>query len=460
MQPPHERSGGVDTLSPSLTDLDQRSLRERARRAIPAGCHTYSKGDDQFPSNAPGFIVSGRGCHARDPEGIDYLDWGMGLRSVLLGHAYPRITAAAIAELKRGSNFTRPSPIETELAEVLIDLVPSAEMVKLAKNGSDVTTAAVRLARAATGRPIVVFPREHPFHSFDDWFIGSTVVDAGVPEATKRLSHTFAYGDLADLEALLARLAGRVAAVVMEPATITEPPEGYLEGVRELTRREGVLLVFDEMITGFRWHERGAQALYGVVPDMSTFGKAIGNGFSVSALVGRRDVMELGGLDHDRARVFLLSATHGGETHAIAAALATIAEVRERDVVSHLWRIGRQLQNGLNAAAAEAGVGEVVSCTGYPCSPVLGFDQGGDVVAAAQLRTLFMQEMVEQRILIPYIAPSFSHGREEVERTVAAAAVALASVREVLEGAPIESRLRGEAARPVFRRFNAIEVDA
>ncbi len=438
---------------------DQTTLRERAHRAIPAGCHTYSKGDDQFPANAPAFIESGRGCLVTDPDGNEFLDWGMGLRSVLLGHAYPRVIDAVAAELHKGSNFTRPSPIETTLAEELIELIPSAEMVKLAKNGSDVTTAAVRLARAATGRPLVVFPREHPFHSFDDWFIGSTVVDAGVPEETKRLSQTFTYGDLRNLEALFERFPGQIAAVVMEPATTAPPPDGYLEGVRALTRREGAVLIFDEMITGFRWHESGAQTFYDVTPDMSTFGKAIGNGFSVSALVGRREIMELGGLNHDHARVFLLSATHGGETHAIAAALATIAEVRERDVVSHIWTIGRRLQDGLAAAARDAGVSEVMSCGGYPCSPVLSFD-AGEALRSAEVRTLFMQEMVKAGILIPYIAPSFSHGPAEVDRTVEAAAAALAPVREVLDGAPIGRYLVGEAVRPVFRRFNAVDLDA
>jgi glutamate-1-semialdehyde 2,1-aminomutase len=443
----------------ALLNTQTASLQARAHRAIPGGCHTYSKGDDQFPANAPALIASGRGCQVWGIDGVRFLDWGMGLRSVILGHAYPRVVQAATAELRRGSNFTRPSPIEVLFAEELIELIPCAEMVKLAKNGSDVTTAAVRLARAATGRELVVFPREHPFYSFDDWFIGTTLLDAGVPEATKRLSLTVPYGDVDALRELLAQRSGEVAAVIMEAATDAPPPEGYLQAVRELTRRDGVVLIFDEMITGFRWHEAGAQAYYGVTPDLATFGKALANGFSVAALVGRREIMELGGVDHNRSRVFLLSATHGGETHAIAAARATVAEIRERRVVEHIWQVGTQLQAGLEAAARDAGVSSAVRCHGYPCSPILSFD-ADDPLRSAQLQTLFLQETVAGGVLIPYIAPSLSHGMDDVERTIGVAARAFGQIREVLDGAPIDARLHGPLVKPVFRRSDAVELDA
>jgi glutamate-1-semialdehyde 2,1-aminomutase len=443
------------TSSESRQRFDRSAeLGERARRAIPAGCHTYSKGDDQFPELAPGFIVQGSGCHVVDLDGNRFLDWGMGLRAVLLGHAYPRVVEAVTREVRRGSNFTRPSPIETEVAERLIELIPCAEMVKFAKNGSDVTTAAVRLARAATGRPRVAFPKEHPFFSFDDWFIGSTVVDAGVPEPTRALSLTFAYGDLADLERLFAEHPGEIAAVVTEAATGAEPPAGFLEGVRDLTRREGAVLVFDEMITGLRWHAQGAQAYYGVTPDLATFGKALGNGYSVSALVGRRDIMELGGLDHDEPRVFLLSATHGGETHALAAARETIDEVTERDVVAHVWEIGRRLQDGLKERAAGHGLAETVRCEGYPCSPVLAF-AGEAPEHGAGLRTLFLQETIARGVLIPYVAPSFSHTEADVDVTLDAVDAAFGRVRRVVEGEPLADHLVGDHVRPVFRRFNS-----
>lgn len=443
-----------------MAPLQPSDLQARAFRAIPAGCHTYSKGADQFPANAPAFIVSGSGYEVQDPDGNAFLDWGMGLRSVILGHGHPATAEAAIAEIRRGTNFTRPSTIELETAEDLIARFPAAEMVKFAKNGSDVTTAAVRLARAHTGRDLVAFPREHPFYSFDDWFIGSTVVDAGVPEATKRLSRTFPYGDLASLEALFADNPGQIACVIMETATSAHPPEGFLEGVRRVTEREGALLIFDEMITGLRWHPQGAQALYGVTPDMATFGKAIANGFSVSALVGRRDVLELGGLHHEAPRVFLLSATHGGETHALAAARATLRVLDEEDGTARLWRIGEALQRGLNEAARRVGVGEEhFRAEGLACSPILTFD-GGDPARTAGLRTLFLQETVARGVLIPYVAPSLAHDDAAVERTCEAAEAAFGELRRVLDGEPLENLLDGPVVRPVFRRFNAVDLDA
>lgn len=434
-------------------------LRGLAHRLIPGGAHTYSKGDDQFPVNAPAFIVSGSGCRVRDPDGNEFLDWGMGLRSVILGHAYGSVLDAVRAELARGANFTRPSPIEVEVAEELIDLIPAAEMVKFAKNGSDVTTAAVRLARAATGRSLVAFPREHPFYSIDDWFIGSTVVDAGVPEETKQLSRTFPYGDTSAVDELFAREGDRLACVIMEAATDRSPPDGYLQHVRATCHRHGALLIFDEMITGFRWDLRGAQHHFAVTPDLATFGKGLGNGFAISALVGRRDVMELGGLHHDKPRVFLLSTTHGGETHALAACRATVRELRDRGGTAHLWTVGGRLQERLRAEIRRADVTEAVEISGFPCSPIVRFrDLAG--ASAAALRTLFLEETVRQGVIMPYIAPSLSHGEEEIEETAMAAAAGFALIRRVLEGEPVDRLLQGPVVRPVFRRFNAGNLHA
>lgn len=428
------------------------AMKERASALIPAGCLSYSKGEDQFPENAPPFIDRAEGATAYDLEGRPFLDWAMGLRTVILGHCYPAVLDAVRAQLLKGSNFTRPSLLESELAELFVELIPSAEMVKFAKNGSDVTSAAVRLSRAFTGRDLVALGGDGSFFSHDDWYIGSTLCNAGVPESTRRLTKRFGYNDLDSLKQLFAEHPRQIAAVILEPATTTPPADGFLEGVRELTRREGTVLIFDEMITGFRWHLRGAQTLFGVTPDLSTFGKAIGNGFSLSALVGRRDIMELAGLRHPKEKAYALSCTHGGETHALAAAMTTIRELRDRDVISHIWKIGERFQQGFNDAAREAGVADAVAMSGYPCSPIIICrDRGGNV--SLPFRTLFLQEMVERGVLIPYITPSFAHTHQDVVRTVQAAREAFAVYRTALDRG-VEAYLRGPAVKPVFRRFN------
>lgn len=428
-------------------------LRKRAHALIPAGCHTYSKGDDQFPQLSPGFIERGEGCLVWDVDGNRFIDWGMGLRSVVLGHCHPRVLSAVMEQLRKGSNFTRPAPIELELAQELVDLIPCAEMVKFAKNGSDVTSAAVRLARAYTGRDLVAICKENPFFSFYDWFIGSTPCNAGIPEDVQRLTVAFHYNDVDSLRALFETYPGRIAAVILEPAS-TEPPQpGFLEAVRALSRREGAVLIFDEMICGFRWHLSGAQAYYGVAPDLATFGKALGNGFSVAALVGKREIMRLGGLDHDRERVFLLSATHGGETHSLAAALATIAELRERDGIGQVWRAGAALSAGINELAREAGLEAYIQARGYPCSPWLDV-RDRDGKPCAELRTLLHQELIARGVLMPYIAPSLAHGDEHVEATLHAFREALAVCGRALETGEFGQYLVGPATKPVFRRYN------
>ncbi len=428
------------------------ALHARAQRLIPGGGHTYSKGDDQFPSNAPRLIERGDGCYCFDPDGGRWLDYGMGLRSVLLGHGFAPIVEAAAAELARGSNFTRPAPLEGEVAELLTEIVPCAEMVKFAKNGSDTTSAAVRLARAYTGRDLVAACRTNPFYSFDDWWIGTTACDAGIPQAVKDQTLTFVYDDLESLRALFAAHPGAIACVILEPVALDPPSPGFLQAVVELAHAEGAVVVFDEMISGFRYHLRGAQGLYGAVPDLATYGKAIANGFSVAALCGRREIMALGGLEHDRPRVFLMSATHGAETHALAAAAASLRFLQSHDVSGHVAALGRALRDGLAAAAADAGIGDAVTVLGYDQSPVIVCrDAAGRV--SLPLRTLFLQEMCARGILIPYVAISWAHTRAEIDATVAAAREAFDVYARALEDG-VERHLRGPVVKPVFRRWN------
>jgi len=427
------------------------ALRRRAHELIPGGAHTYAKGDDQFPENAPPFIVRGDGCHAWDLDGREYIEYGMGLRAVTLGHAFAPVVEAARRELGHGLNFTRPSPIEVEAAEMLQSLVPAAEMVKFSKDGSHAVDAAVRLARAFTGRDMVAICGDHPFFSTSDWFIGTTDMNAGIPEATRRLVAKFRYNDLASLEALFAQHPGQVACVVLEAARTEEPQPGYLERLKTLVNANGALLVFDEMITGFRWHLRGAQHVYGVAPDLSTFGKALANGFSVSALAGRREIMKLGGLGHDRERVFLMSTTHGAETHGLAAAIATMRFHRDHPVIETLYARGARLRAGFDQAVADNGLVGYVDLASRDCNLLFG-TRDAQKKPSQPFRTLFMQEMVARGVIAPSFVVSWSHTEADIDRTVEAVAEALRVYRRALEDGP-EKYLRGQPVKPVFRRF-------
>ncbi|HRA77490.1 MAG TPA: glutamate-1-semialdehyde 2,1-aminomutase [Burkholderiaceae bacterium] len=427
------------------------ALRRRAHELIPGGAHTYAKGDDQFPENAPPFIVRGDGCHAWDLDGREYIEYGMGLRAVTLGHAFAPVVEAARRELGHGLNFTRPSPIEVEAAEMLQSLVPAAEMVKFSKDGSHAVDAAVRLARAFTGRDMVAICGDHPFFSTSDWFIGTTDMNAGIPEATRRLVAKFRYNDLASLEALFAQHPGQVACVVLEAARTEEPQPGYLERLKTLVNANGALLVFDEMITGFRWHLRGAQHVYGVAPDLSTFGKALANGFSVSALAGRREIMKLGGLGHDRERVFLMSTTHGAETHGLAAAIATMRFYRDHPVIETLYARGARLRAGFDQAVADNGLVGYVDLASRDCNLLFG-TRDAQKKPSQPFRTLFMQEMVARGVIAPSFVVSWSHTEADIDRTVEAVAEALRVYRRALEDGP-EKYLRGQPVKPVFRRF-------
>ncbi|MFH8616131.1 glutamate-1-semialdehyde 2,1-aminomutase [Streptomyces sp. NPDC017979] len=429
-----------------------RAANERLHALIPGGAHTYAKGDDQYPEDLAPVISHGRGAHVWDVDGNRYVEYGSGLRSVSLGHAHPRVVEAVRRELDRGSNFVRPSVLEAEAAELLLATVPTAEMVKFAKNGSDATTAAVRLARAVTGRPRVAVCADHPFFSVDDWFIATTPMSAGIPTTTSELTVAFPYGDLAATEELLTRYAGEIGCLILEPAAHAEPPPGYLAGLRELADRHGCVLVFDEMITGLRWSEAGAQGLYGVVPDLSTFGKALGNGFAVAALAGRRELMERGGLRHTDDRVFLLSTTHGAETHSLAAAMAVLTTYVEEGVTAQLHAIGERLAAGVREAAAGAGVGDHVVVRGRASNLVFAtLDENRQ--PSQPYRTLFLRQLLTGGVLAPSFVVSSALTDADIEHTVETVARACAVYRKALDAEDPTPWLGGRPVKPVFRRL-------
>ncbi|GLX21706.1 glutamate-1-semialdehyde 2,1-aminomutase [Streptomyces lavendulae] len=441
-----------DRDTPEFALPRSRAANERLHALVPGGAHTYAKGDDQYPEDLAPVISHGRGAHVWDVDGNRYVEYGSGLRSVSLGHAHPRVTEAVRREIDRGGNFVRPSVVEVEAAERFLATVPTAEMVKFAKNGSDATTAAVRLARAATGRRRVAICADHPFFSTDDWFIGTTPMSAGIPDEVNELTVTFPYGDLAATEEILSRYRDEVACLILEPATHSEPPPGYLAGLRQLADRYGCVLVFDEMITGFRWSEAGAQGLYGVVPDLSTFGKALGNGFAVSALAGRRELMERGGLRHSGDRVFLLSTTHGAETHSLAAAMAVQAAYAEEGVTARLHALGERLAAGVREAAAGMGVGDHVVVRGRASNLVFA-TLDGNGQPSQEYRTLFLRRLLAGGVLAPSFVVSSALSEADIDHTVDVVAQACAVYRKALDAGDPGPWLGGRPVKPVFRRL-------
>lgn len=429
-------------------------LRSKAHTLIPGGCHTYAKGDDQYPVLSPGFIQRGSGSHVFDVDGNQYIEYGMGNRAVGLGHAYPPVLQAVRDALQDGCNFTRPSAIEIECAESFLELIDGAEMVKFCKDGSDATSAAVRLARAYTGRDMIACCADHPFFSTDDWFIGTTKMNAGIPATVSALTTSFRYNDLGSVQALFENYPGKIAALILEPARMEEPQQGFLHEARRIAHENGALFILDEMITGFRWHLRGAQRLYDIEPDLSCFGKALGNGFAISALAGKADYMQLGGLTQtDYARVFLLSTTHGAETHAMAAAIATMKVYRDEPVIERLYEQGKQLAQGIEGAIANHGLGQHVRLSGRPCCLAYAtLDQNGD--ASQAFRSLFLQETIRRGILMPSLVVSYTHSDSDIARTIEAVDRALGIYARALNDG-VETYLTGRASQLVYRRFNS-----
>lgn len=429
------------------------SYQERLLTVIPGGAHTYSRGFDQYPENAPQILTRGEGAYIFDPEGNRYLDYGMALRAVNIGYAEDEIDAAAIRQIKNGNNLTRPSMIELEAAELLVDMIDSVDMVKFTKNGSTSVSAAVKLARAYTGRDLVARCAEQPFFSYDDWFIGSTPITRGIPKDTIEKTKSFRYNDIASLEALIDQYPNQLACVVLEPAATEEPKDGYLQKVQELCRQNGIVFVLDEMITGFRWHIKGAQHLYGVTPDLCTFGKAMANGFSVSCIAGRREIMELGSIEIEgRERLFLLSTTHGAEMSGLGAFVATVKFMQKHDVVDHLWDFGQKLMAMMKRQADAHGIAHCFKVGGIACSPYyLTLDQSG--ANSLALRTLFSQEMIRNGVLMPWIALSYRHGKEELAATEDAIDKTFKVYRQAIEDGA-EKYLNGAVIKPVFRKFN------
>jgi glutamate-1-semialdehyde 2,1-aminomutase len=417
-------------------------MLERALKTIPLGSQTFSKSKTAYPEGvSPHFIKKGEGSHIWDVDGNEYIDFVNGLASITLGYNDPDVTEAVKAQLDEGTIFSLPHEIEIKVAEKIVEMVPCAEMVRFGKNGSDATAGAIRLTRAYTKRDHVAVCG---YHGWQDWYIGSTSRNLGVPSSVRDLTHSFTYNDLDSLDQLFKGLPDQISAVIIEPMNTIEPNTGFLEGVKRLALKNGAILIFDETITGFRYANGGAQEYFGVSPDLAIFGKGMANGYPVSAVTGRAEIMKL------MEEVFF-SFTFGGETLSLAAALTTMTKLQQEQVVKTLWEQGGKIKKGVNSLIKKHNLENVLSITGKDCWSFLIFKDTG-IYSEWELRTLFLQEVFVRGVLtLGTHNMSYAHSDEDISKLLKVYDEVFGVIKDVVEKKSLDIRLQTKPLVPLFK---------
>jgi glutamate-1-semialdehyde 2,1-aminomutase len=417
-------------------------LLERALKTIPLGSQTFSKSKTQYPYGvSPYFISRAQGSRVWDVDGNEYIDFVNSLCAVTLGYNDPDVTVAVKNQLEDGLIFSLPHPLEMQVAEKIVEMVPCAEMVRFGKNGSDATSGAIRLARAYTSHDHVAVCG---YHGWQDWYIGSTTRNKGVPQATRDLTQTFTYNDIDSLHKIFKDHPGQVAAVIMEPMNTTEPKDGFLQAVKELTHQQGAVLIFDETITGFRYANGGAQEYFGVTPDLATFGKGLANGYPVSAVAGKADIMRM-------MEEIFFSFTFGGETLSLAAAKATLTKLERQPVIETTWRQGRKVIDGVNDRILRHNLGTIISTGGKACWSFLLF-RDTEAYSQWDIKTLFLQEVFARGILaIGTHNMSYAHSDADIARLLTVYDEVFALIAEGISNKNLKERLRTKTLVPLFK---------
>ncbi|MCD4670220.1 MAG: aminotransferase class III-fold pyridoxal phosphate-dependent enzyme, partial [Actinomycetia bacterium] len=390
---------------------------------------------------APKYLKRGKGCRVWDVDGNEYIDYGMGLGPIILGYCYEAVDRAIEDQLKDATILTQMHPLEVEVARLLVDVIPCAEMIRYGKNGSDVTSAAVRLARTYTGRDIIACSG---YHGWQDWYIGITEKNAGVPEAVRNLTKKFKYNDIDSLKKIFKEHKNNIACVIMEPMGAVFPENDFLNKVKELTHKNDAVLIFDEVITGFRWSLGGAQEYFSVVPDLATFGKAMANGMPLSALVGSKKIMQ-------KLEDVFFSFTFGGEILSLAAAKATINEMRERNVMSHIHKMGTRLTEGCREIIKKYGLESYIRLAGPDFRSIFFFDdrENGNLH-----KSLLQQEMIKRGInFTGYNNICYSHKEKDIDETIIAFNESAGLLSNWIKEGSEERMLEGKIVRPVFKRY-------
>ena len=421
------------------------ALLEREKKVAPLAAQTFSKSYRYFiPGQSPMYIERAEGARIYDVDGNEFIDFNGCLGPITLGFNYPRVNEAVIEQLNKGMLFSTQAPVECELAEKLVEVIPCAEMVKFVKNGSDATTAAIRLARAYTGRERVAMCGYHGMH---DWSIGASANCKGVPMAVRELTKTFKYNDLQSLEDLLSAHPGEYAAVIMEPIHSNGTTKEYLQAVVDTAHKHGAIAIFDEVVSGFHYAIGGASEYYGVTPDMASYGKGCANGMPLSFVAGKREL-----ISQIEQGVFV-SMTFGGDAVSMAAALATIKEMQEKDVMGHAWRLGTMVLEGLKERVAKYGIEKAVSVSGLAAHCGVAFDDVGSL-SYLDIHSIFAKCMLEKGIFTQALVFIFyTHTEEDVQKYLEAVDYAFATIKEAMDKDSVEGILpEGVRVNPVFKR--------
>lgn len=419
-----------------------RLMLERAKRVIPLGSQTFSKSHVVYPTNAaPLYLSHGKGGHVWDVDGNEYVDFVNGLLPVILGYDDPDVTDAVKEQISKGVSFSLPTPLEVELAEKLCEIIPCAEMVRFGKNGSDATSGAVRIARAATGRERIAVCG---YHGWQDWYIGATSRNKGIPKTVCDLTHKFPYNELEALRNLLEKYPGQFAAIMMEAMNAEEPKPGFLRGVQELAWEHGALFILDEIITGFRFHIGGAQTIFGLEPDLATFGKSMANGYPISAVVGKAKYML------EMEEIFF-SSTFGGEAVSLAASLATIRKMERQPVHATLIDLGKTVIENTKQALHRHGLADFISIGGHPSWSLMQFRDAPGASSYA-IKSLYLQVLLSSGILSAGSHNmSYSHSGADLNLLSEAQNSAFAEVAEALKENDLLRRLNGPPIEPIFK---------
>ncbi len=417
-------------------------LLKEALRYIPSGAQTFSKSFQQFPQgHSPIFLSHGNGGKVWDIDGNEFIDLICGLLPIIIGYNDREINNAVVRQMNKGISFSLSTSLEVELSKMLCDIIPSAEMVRLGKTGSDVNTAAIRVARAYTKKENIIAIGYHGWH---DWYVGATTRDLGIPKSIRKLTHKVGYNDLDEVESIFKKLNNNIACIIMEPMNIEEPKKGYLEGIRKLVTKKKSLLIFDEVVTGFRFHLGGAQKYFNVTPDMSTFGKALGNGLPISALVGKKKYMSL-------MNEIFFSGTFNGECLSIAAAIEVIKKIKKKNVIKKIWESGNFLTESVNQLITKLNLQDIIELKGKDCWKLLKFNNYKNI-KSSEISTYFTKEMIRYGILISGSHNiCFNHTRDDLVKITAAYKNVLKDLKFQIDSNTLIKNLNCPVINPVFK---------